>query len=134
MRRAPRPQPFVISAVDDRDGRAPLFSRVTHRMRLGAVHFGAVLLAVALLGVAGCGRPATEAECEQILERTARLELRERMGEADAKLLDAEVNATKQAMRESMMNNCVGKRITESALECVREAQTTKELTEGCFR
>lgn len=89
---------------------------------------------VALLGAVACGRPATEEECEQILERTARLELRERMGEADAKLLDAEVNATKQAMRESMMNNCVGKRITERALTCVRDAETTKELTEGCFR
>ena len=73
-------------------------------MRLGAVHFGAVLLAVALLGVAGCGRPATEAECEQILERTARLELRERMGEADAKLLDAEVNATKVVAKDGPLS------------------------------
>lgn len=94
----------------------------------------AVALSLVLVGSAGCGRPATEAECEQILERTARLELQERMGDADAKLLDAEVQATKRAMRDSMMDNCVGKRITEGALTCVQTAETAKELAEDCFR
>lgn len=89
---------------------------------------------MASLSFLGCGRPATEAECEQILERTARLELQERLGGADAKLVEAEVQATKEALRESMMNNCVGKRITDGALACVRAASTAKELTEDCFR
>src|SRR5690606_9764794 len=79
------------------------------------------------LGLVGCGRPATEAECEQILERTARLELQERLGAADAKLVEAEVQSTKQAMRKSMMEKCVGKRITDGALECVRKAKTSQE-------
>lgn len=86
------------------------------------------------LAVVACGRPATEAECDQILERTARLELQERLGAADAKLVEAEVQSTKQAMRESMLNKCVGKRITDGALECVRQAKTSKELAEDCFR
>lgn len=90
----------------------------------------------ALVGSAlvGCGRPATEQECEGILERTARLELQERLSGADAKLVESEVQATKQAMRESMMSNCVGKRITDRALACVQEAETAKELAEDCFR
>lgn len=89
---------------------------------------------IVALGLVACGRPATEEECEQILERTARLELQERLGAADAKLVEAEVQSTKQAMRKSMMEKCVGKRITDGALECVRKAKTSKELAEDCFR
>lgn len=86
------------------------------------------------LGMVACGRPATEAECEQILERTARLELQERLGSADPKLVEAEVQSTKQALQKSMMEKCVGKRITDGALECVRNAKTSQELAEDCFR
>lgn len=86
------------------------------------------------VALAACGRPATEQECEQILERTARLELQERLSGADARLVETEVEATKQALRESMMSNCVGKRITDSALSCVQKAETAKQLAEDCFR
>lgn len=84
--------------------------------------------------VLGCGRPATEQECEQILERAARLELKERLGNPDESLVDSEIRTTKQALRESMMNNCVGKRITDRALRCVLSAESSQELAEDCFR
>ncbi len=82
----------------------------------------------------GCGHPATEAECEQILERAARLELKERLGSSDESVIEKEVTATKSALRESMMNDCVGKRITEEAMECIRAATTADEMFGDCFR
>jgi hypothetical protein len=84
--------------------------------------------------LSACGRSATEQDCEQILEKAARLEMEERLGKPDEKLVATEVAETKKAMRESMMSQCVGKRITDGALECVKNAKSSKELTEDCFR
>jgi hypothetical protein len=92
----------------------------------------------ALLGLASflaaCGRSATEQDCEQILEKAARLEMEARLGKPDEKLVATEVAETKKSMRDAMMSQCVGKRITDGALECVKNAKTSKELTEDCFR
>lgn len=88
-----------------------------------------ISLALALLA---CGRPATEDECREILRRTAELEMQGRLG--DKSLIEAEVRAIEGSMHSQMMKKCVGKRITEDALRCVRTAKTAKELTETCFR
>ncbi len=93
-----------------------------------------LLVALSCSALVGCGRSATEADCEQILEKAARLEMEERLGKPDEKLVASEVAATKKSMRDAMMKQCVGKRITDSALECVKNAKTSKELTEDCFR
>ena len=87
-----------------------------------------------LLGVvlASCGHPATVEECEFIVERITRLEL-EKRNPGQPKVVAEEVKKTKEAVRESTMNDCVGKRITDSALECVRSAKTPEEVVEGCF-
>lgn len=84
------------------------------------------------LGSVGCGRPATEAECKEILRRTAELELSERLGDKD--LVSTELSAIEQSMREPMMKKCVGKRITESVLACVRSAKTSEQLSKECFQ
>lgn|SRR5690606_27107544 len=84
------------------------------------------------LCVGACGRPATEGECLEILRRTAELEMKGRLG--DAQLIDAEVRAIEDSMKPQMMKKCVGKRITDDALECVRSAKSTDELFEDCFR
>jgi hypothetical protein len=94
-----------------------------------------VLPAAGFLGVIsllGCGRPATEAECLEILRRTAELEMTGRLG--DKTLIEAEIQAIEENMRPQMMKKCVGKRVTEKALACVRAAKTSQELAEDCFR
>ncbi len=44
-----------------------------------------------------------------------------------------EVEATKKALRDTTMKDCVGTRITEGAMTCVREAKTSQEIVDGCF-
>ena len=78
----------------------------------------------------GCGHPASVAECEQIVERIARLELEQRG--LDPKAVADEVESTKEAMRERTMKECVGRRITEKALRCVQDAKRSEQI-EQCF-
>jgi len=80
----------------------------------------------------GCGHPASVEECEEIVARIARLELEERKVAASA--VDREIQAAQTAMRERTKRDCVGKRITNSAMQCVREAHSSKEIIEDCFR
>ncbi len=79
-----------------------------------------------------CGHPASVAECEEIIERVARLELEKKSGGSEQAVKD-EIEETKNALRESTMKDCVGKRITASAMKCVRQAKTSKEIIERCF-
>ncbi len=79
----------------------------------------------------GCGYPATVEECEEIVERIARLELEKR--KVDPSEVAAEIESTKKAVRESTMKECVGKRITKQAMECVRRAKTSQEIVDACF-
>jgi hypothetical protein len=81
----------------------------------------------------GCGHPATVAECEQIVERIASLEIQKRARDYSKNELEQEVEQVKQTLKESTMRDCVGKRITDRALECVRTAKTSEEIVDECF-
>ncbi len=84
-----------------------------------------------LFVLSGCGRPATKAECQEIMRTAARLELSERLG--SQQLIEEELTAIEKSMEKPMMEKCVGKPITDSKMECIRQAKTTKELFDGCF-
>jgi hypothetical protein len=91
------------------------------------------LTASILLGaLTACGRPATEAECDEIVGRIAELELRESKG-ADPDDVKRQVAETKQAFRDKTRAHCVGKRVTPYALKCVRSAQTAEEIVQKCL-
>jgi hypothetical protein len=98
-------------------------------MALRTCLLGILLLACGLLG---CGRPATEQECSEIVARIAELELRESAPAAPAEIA-AHVEATQAAFRDEAMKACVGKRVTEAALSCVRNAKTSRQIVEECF-
>lgn len=91
-----------------------------------------VAIVAAAFGATGCGHPASEAECEEIVERVARLEL-EKKNPGNPQAVADEIEATKRSVRESMLKECVGRRITEKAMACVRNAKTSKEVVEDCF-
>jgi hypothetical protein len=85
-----------------------------------------------LFAVAACGRPATLEDCELIVERITQLEMEQRNA-SSPEAVQAEVEATKQAVRDSMLSQCVGRRITDSSLECVRNARSSEEIVNECF-
>ena len=80
----------------------------------------------------GCGRPATEGECNEIVTKVATLEY-----QAAAKTNDpvdpASIETIRARVKGAMMKSCVGKRITEKALRCVRGAKSSKEVQDVCF-
>lgn len=95
--------------------------------------FGVRLLVIAwVLCAAGCGRPATEDECRIILRRAAELQLKGRL-DASPEVVKSELDAIEASMKGAMMQKCVGKRITDSALECVKRARTSEQLLDECL-
>ena len=85
----------------------------------------------AALATTACGHPATEAECAEIVERIARLEYEKE--QAPPSDIRRGVDEIKKDVRESMMKDCVGKRITDSAMRCVRNATESQEIVDECF-
>ena len=91
---------------------------------------GWVLGALAL-GVVGCGRRATAADCDLIFSRYVEVQLR-----AVHVTDPVEVTKREQAMRAEMkddLKQCPGKRITDSMLRCVQNAQTNDDI-DKCTR
>lgn len=79
-----------------------------------------------------CGRPATQSDCDFIVGRIAELELRADKG-ADPQDVAKQVAETKQEFQAKAKRECVGKRVTEKALRCVRNAKTAEEIVQRCL-
>jgi hypothetical protein len=89
----------------------------------------ALFLLSALL-FAACGRPATEKECDEIVVRITELELK---GRGAAGTTADEVKATREALKKTTMRECVGRRISDKAMACVRSATTAEQIVKECF-
>jgi hypothetical protein len=90
----------------------------------------AAVLAAAL-AAAGCHR-ASRAECEQIVDRIVELELRDQ-GITDPGALEARKADARAKRQDSLVRDCVGKRISASAMACIRAAKTSAEITDKCL-
>jgi len=78
-----------------------------------------------------CGRRATPADCDLIFNRYVEVQLR-----AVHVTDPVEIAKREQAMRAEMkddLKQCPGKRITDSMLRCVQNAQTNDEI-DKCTR
>lgn len=85
-------------------------------------------LAIALLApAAGCGHPATRDECQAIFDKSAELELREQ-NVTDPTVIEERVAAVRAARGEELVGKCVGRRVTDRAVACVKGAQTGEQL------
>lgn len=84
--------------------------------------------------VSACGHPATKKECEEIAERVAVLELKQSPAGQDPATVKEELQKTQTWVRETTLEECVGKRITDRAMACVRQAKTSQEIVDGCFK
>jgi hypothetical protein len=90
------------------------------------------LFLLPMLVLTSCGRPATVEDCETIVERIAALEL-ERQFPNDPDAVKREIEATKKQKHDAMLKECVGKRVTGDALDCVQKATSAKQIVEECF-
>ena len=92
------------------------------------------LLAVSLLSLplAGC-RYATEQDCERIIDRIVELELKEQ-GVSDPTLVERRKTETRTKKRDELLGGCVGKRISQTAMTCIDNAESSKDITEKCLR
>jgi small lipoprotein (TIGR04454 family) len=91
-----------------------------------------VFILSVLLSLAGCGRPATVKECEEIASRVATLEY-EAASKSNSPPQPSQIQTIRARVRDAMMKGCVGKRITEKALRCVRSAKTAEAIQKECF-
>ena len=89
-----------------------------------------VFLAV-LASTAGCGRPATEADCQLIIDRNVEVQMHA-MKLEDKTLIQKKQTELHVAMKDDL-KDCVGRRVTDGMMRCVREAQTADEITK-CIR
>jgi hypothetical protein len=87
---------------------------------------------VLVICTVACGHPATRDDCETIFRRTAELTLREGKMTDKAEIAQR-VAAVRTAKGEALLKSCVGKRITDGAMRCVREAPSKSSL-EACLR
>ena len=86
----------------------------------------ALVLAVFAGGMLGCGHPATEEECKALFDKSVEVEMRE-LAKAD----DVIIAKKKEELRKSFgddLKACIGKRVTDNSMNCVRKATTAAEL------
>jgi hypothetical protein len=88
---------------------------------------GAAALLGAVLLLAACGHPATREDCDAIFTHSAEIELRSQ-NVTDPKVIAERTAALRAARGEELIQQCLGKRITANALECVRRASTDAEV------
>jgi hypothetical protein len=92
----------------------------------------AVPLALSAIVLAGCGHPATREECDELFAKSAEIELRGQ-NITDPKTIAERTAAARATPKGSeFTGQCVGKRITQRALVCVRKA-TNAEQFDQCL-
>lgn len=103
----------------------PLFSR--------ALVLARKLTPVGLaLGLASCGRPATVEDCEQIVARIAELELKE-VEVSDQAEMRQQIQGAQAAFKDRLLTDCVGRRLRQSTLDCLKRATTAETAVKECF-
>jgi hypothetical protein len=90
------------------------------------------LFLLGLFAFTGCGHPASEKECEEIVERITRLELEQAHAGADT--VQSEVKLAKESFKKDMSRKCIGRRVTREAMQCVRQAKSADQIEKECFR
>ncbi len=111
----------------------PVIARVARAARvatLATLVMGlSAALSAAMLG--GCGRKASEEDCALLLDRNVEVALRS-MNVTDPAAIQKKKDEIRGEMKGDM-KDCVGKRITDGMLGCVRKAETPAAL-DSCMR
>jgi hypothetical protein len=89
------------------------------------------IAASTLVTLVGCGRPATKADCDEILDKSAMIELKAQ-NVTDPAEVKKRTEAVRAAQGEQLLAKCVGRRVTDKAMACVRNA-TTSDQVDRCL-
>jgi hypothetical protein len=95
------------------------------------------MAALASLFAASCGHPATEAECQVIVERIVELELKGQHVTDPveiAKRRGESLGDSPDGGKSEVLQGCIGRHITDRALACVKRAETASEITDRCLQ
>jgi hypothetical protein len=87
--------------------------------------------ALGTFALSGCGRRATEADCQLIVDKSVDLQLKQ-MSETDAPSIRKREQEVRTAL-EGEIKSCEGRRVTERTMACVQAASTAEEL-DTCLR
>jgi hypothetical protein len=79
----------------------------------------------------GCGRKATRADCEAIVDKNVEVKLKVD-GVTDPPLVQKRKDELRASMRDDI-DRCVGKRITDGMMTCVKGAETPEQI-DKCVR
>ena len=91
------------------------------------------LMLVLLFACSGCHRQrASSADCAEILDRVVALELGE-LGFRDPALVDRKTREVRTTFAGEL-NRCEGGGMKPGAMDCVRAARTTEEISHRCLR
>jgi hypothetical protein len=90
-----------------------------------------VTIAASSLAAIGCGRKASEADCALLLDRNVEVAMKA-MNVTDPVAIQKRKDEIRGQMKEDM-KDCVGKRITDGMLACVRKAETAAAI-DDCMR
>ena len=94
-------------------------------------------LALALVGLAvascvcGCGRRATAADCQLIVDKSVELQLKE-MSETDAAAIAEHAKHIRDEL-DDQIQSCQSRHVTDRTMACVQAAASTQEL-DRCLR
>jgi len=81
--------------------------------------------------LAACGRRATRADCQLIVDKSVELQLKE-MSPSNPSEVQKRVEQVRAALQDDIAS-CEGRRVTEHTVQCVQTAKTTQEL-DHCLR
>ena len=79
----------------------------------------------------GCGRKATRADCEFVVDKNVEVKLKAD-GMTDAVLVQRRKEELRASLKEDI-DKCVGKRVTDGMLACVKSAETPEQI-DKCLR
>lgn len=86
---------------------------------------------VLLLLVSACGRKATRDDCELIVDRNVEVKLKSEGTTDPAAIASSKVTVRKT--EQQRIDECVGKRVSDGMITCVKSAQTADEI-DKCLR
>lgn len=88
---------------------------------------GALMLAC----LCACGRKATEADCQLIIDQNVAVQMKA-LNISDPAAITKKQGELREELKGEM-SGCVGRRVSDAMMACVKGAQTSDEITE-CLR